>query len=205
MKKLILAAALLASPAFAADLPVKAPLFASAPTCTLNGCTGWHADFGVYNSGTGINVLNLAELSSNGTSFNLGGGYQYFDGKYWLGGRVDVGYDLTNGGGFGIGNLTGHQMVELGGNLFGAFGLQPPQTNGFLTTLTSAVPTADIGVCEHGPAVGMCVGATLHYLLSNAVELDVGYINANYGTTNVAPGTNITVDNTLWFGGRYHF
>lgn len=204
MKKALLALLASTSLAFGADLPTKAPaLFPASVVCTLNGCTGWHADFGVYNSGTGVNILNLGGLTANGTSMNIGGGYQYFDGKYWLGARVDVGYDLTNGVA-GLGNVTGHQVVELGGNLFGAFGLQPPQTNGFLTTLTSAIPTADIGICERGKAIGMCAGATFHYLLTNALELDLGYLNVNYGTTST-PVSNVTVENVVWFGGRYHF
>lgn len=201
-----LAAIMPAKEAVAADMPLKARLITPAPpVCNLNGCTGFHVDFGVYNSGTGVNIFNLGGLTANGTSMNIGGGYQYFDGKYWLGARADIGYDLTNGGVPGLNNLNGHQMIELGGNLFGAFGLQPPQTNGFLNTITTGIPTADIGVCERGSAVGLCAGATLHYLLSNAVELDLGYLNINYGTTPTSPNSTITVDNVVWFGGRYHF
>lgn len=196
--------------AFAADLP-KVPIL-KAPTATTKvcdrvlGCYGWHADFVVNNAGTGINAFNLGEITANGVSAGLGLGGQWYNGSYWIGARADIGYDLSSGaGGFGVANLTGHQVVELGGDAFGALGLAPPVTNGFLSTITTAILTADFGVCEHGRGVGFCAGATAHYLLPNTpLELDIGYLNANYGTTAVSGG-NQQIDNILWFGGRYHF
>jgi hypothetical protein len=212
MKRILLAmaAAALALPAAAADLPRKA-VPAAAPTppivCGLTGCYGWHADFAVLNSGSGINALDLGSISANGTSLGIGGGWQWFNGTYWLGASVMGAYDVTGAGNVGnIGNLSGSQVVELGGNIFGAFGLQPPQVNGFLSTITTAVLTADIGVCEHGRATGYCTGATAHYFMpSTPIELKIFYRNANYGTTFVANGENLTTEQIFGFGAAYHF
>ena len=209
MKKILLALLALAAPAFAADLPVKAralPAFSFPTTCTLQGCTGWHVGFDVVNSGTGVNVLNLGALNANGTFLGLDGGYQYFDGQYWLGAKVMASYNLANQGNVGgIGNLFAFEGVEVGGNLFAAFGLAPPQTSGFFSTITSAIPTADIGACQHGKATGFCAGATLHYLLPNTpIEAKLSYLNAQYGTTQITPISSIQSENMVLFGVTYH-
>lgn len=203
-------AALLATPASAADMPRKAaPIFPAlaASTCTLSSCIGWHVGFNVVNSGTGINVLNLGSLNANGTLLGLDGGYQYYNGRYWFGADVLVSYNVASSGNFGgLSNFFAVEGVELGGDLFGAFGLAPPQTNGFLSTLTTAIPTADIGACQHGRASGYCAGATLHYLLPNTpLELKLRYINAQYGTTSISAISTVNNENMVLFGGTYHF
>lgn len=208
MKKL-LAILLLGSSAFAADMPRKAalaPLF-QATTCTLQNCIGWHVGFDVVNSGSGVNVLNLGTLNENGTFLGLDGGYQYYDGRFWFGADALVSYNLANQGSVGgWGNLFAAETVSLGGDLFGAFGLAPPQQNNFLATITSAVPTVDIGACQHGNATGYCAGATLHYLLPNTpLELKIRYINAQYGTTQISPVSSVNNENMVLFGGTYHF
>lgn len=206
MKKL-LAALLLSTAAHAADMPKKAPTLFPTTICTVQGCTGWHVGFDVVNSGTGVNVLNLGSLNANGTFLGLDGGYQYFDGKFWAGADVLVSYDLASQGSVGgLSNLFAFEGVELGGDLFGAFGLAPPQTNGFLSTLTSAIPTADIGACQHGTATGYCAGATLHYLLPNTpLEIKIRYLNAQYGTTQISPISTVNNENLVMFGATYHF
>ena len=218
MKKLLapilFALALFAVPAGAVDIvknppfPTKvAPFVLPQASCDAKGCTGWHVDFSVLNAGTGVNVLSLGSVNSNGTFLGLGGGYQYYDGKYWLGARVTGAYNVAgNGNVADPGNWFGSEVVEVGGNLFGAFGLQPPQTNGFLSTLTTAVPTVDVGACQHGKATGYCAGASLHYLLpSTPIELTLGYLNAQYGNTQLAPGQTMAVDNLVTFSAKYHF
>ena len=116
-------------------------------------------------------------------------------------------YNLASSGDVGgLSNVFAFEGVELGGDLFGAFGLAPPQTNGFLSTLTTAIPTADIGACQHGKATGYCAGATLHYLLPNTpLELKLRYINAQYGTTSISPIATVNNENLVLFGAAYHF
>lgn len=212
MRKYLLAAiaALLCAPALAADLPVKArpaPALFSATACSTAGCTGWHVGFDVVNSGTGINVLNLGSLNANGTFLGIDGGYQYYDGKYWAGADVLVSYNLASSGNVGgLSNLFAVESVSLGGDLFGFFGLAPPQMSGFLSTITAGIPTADIGACQHGKASGYCAGATLHYLLPGTpLELKLRYINAQYGTTSISPIATVNNENMVLFGGSYHF
>ena len=189
-------------------LPAKAkPFAAAAPLCGATGCMGWHVDFSVMNAGTGVNILNLGSINANGTFLGVGGGYQYWDGSYWAGARVMGAYDVAGSGNVGnVGNLFGFEGVELGGNLFGLFGLAPPQTNGVLSALTSAIPTADIGACQHGKASGYCAGASLHYFLPNTpLEIRLSYLNAQYGTTNIVANQTMSVENLVQFGATYHF
>lgn len=210
MKKVLLALLASTTLAHAADLPKKAPVLLPAlptPICSVAGCTGWHAGFDVVNSGTGINILNLGSINANGTFLGLDAGWQYYDGKYWLGADVLVSYDLASQGNVGgLNNFFAFEKVELGGDLFGALGLAPPQANGFLSTITQAIPTADIGTCQHGKASGYCAGATLHYLLPNTpIELKLSYINAQYGTTSISSIATINNENMVLFGGTRHF
>lgn len=218
MKKLLLALlALWAVPALGADLPTKAKPFAAVaatpiPTCTAAACTGWHVDANIGGSGMGVNVLNLGTLNANGQFLGLGGGYQYWDGQYWLGAKVNVSYNVS-----GAGDITGTQSdrlfafegIEAGGNLFGLFGQAPPQPpagqQGILSMLTSGIPTAEVGACQRGGMVGYCAGATLHYFLQNTpLEIDLSYLNAQYTSTNLPAGITPTTDNMAWFSVRYH-
>lgn len=200
----------LSADAAAIKLPTKAaPFVVKIPStpCGAAGCTGWHADFSVMNAGTGVNILNLGSVNANGTFLGVGGGYQYWDGSYWAGARVMGAYDVAGSGNVGnVGNMFGFEGVELGGNLFGLFGLAPPQTNGVLSALTAAIPTADVGACQHGKASGYCAGASLHYFLPNTpLEIRLSYLNAQYGTTNIVPNQTMSVENLVLFGATYHF
>lgn len=209
MKKVLLALLLSAAPAWAADMSAKPVPFAALAraTCTVQRCIGWHAGFDVMNSGTGVNILNLGTLNANGTLLGLEAGYQYYDGTYWLGARAMGLYNVAGAGNVGtLNNFFAFEGVELGGNLFAQFGLAPPQVTGFLATLTTAVPTAQIGACQHGKATGYCAGAAVHYFLPNTpIELKMEYINAQYGTTTVLPGQTISSENLVLFGANYHF
>lgn len=215
----ILAVLAVTAPASAADLttramvvmPVKAaPMVAQVNPCSATSCIGWHVGFDILAAGTGVNVLNLGTLNANGTLIGLDGGYQYYDGSYWVGGKVLVAYNVAAPGNVADASfsdkLFAFEGVELGGNLFSALGIAPPQTNGMLSMLTSGVPTADVGACQHGSATGYCAGATLHYFLTNApIEIAVSYINAQYGTTSMAPNQTINSENMGLFSVRYHF
>lgn len=210
----VLSASLLASAAWGADLkapllPVKAALVA---TCSSTGCTGFHADFSTAASGTGVNILDLGAASSMGTYLGVGGGYQYYNGMYWLGAKVNVMYNVgqtTDPANAGFSDkLFAFEGVEVGGNLFGLLGLAPPvaPNNQVFSMLAAGIPTAEVGACQKHGVSGMCAGATLHYFLPNTpLEIAVSYLNGQFGTSQLAPGVTMSSDNMGLVSFKYHF
>lgn len=210
-----LAAALLSTSALAADMSVKAPIAASpVSTCTNLSCSGFFAGAEISGAGSGVNVLNLASLNSGGTSMGVNGGYQFFNGLYWLGAKVALDYDVSQqnpsiGGAsvISLSKLFAFEGVEVGGNLTQMFGLQAISLPGFLST---AVPTVLIGACQHGNLNGYCAGAAAHFFIPNSrFTVDVNYLNAQYNQTSVTgaaglPAT-ISTENRGTFGFSYHF
>jgi hypothetical protein len=211
----ILAAALI-SPVFAADLaaqtlPIKAPVYAApANPCSLNGCSGFFLGGSISGSGTGVDVVNLGSLSADGTYMGINGGYQFFNGTYWLGVIADVSYAVAQpssdivGGGFGN-KLFAFEGMEFGGALsqMPMFSNIAPLT-GFLA---NAVPTIRVGACQNGTFLkGYCTGAAGHLFIPNSKwTVDAVYYNAQYGATTIAPGQTATTENRGEMGFTYHF
>lgn len=220
MKRLlgILALALISSAAVAADLPVKAVAIpnvtAPVPACSAAGCTGFFVGAELSGSGSGVNVLNLASLNANGTYMGATGGYQFFNGTYWLGAKVSASYAVgqqnPNVGGVTLtssNKFFAFEGVEFGGNLSSMFNIAPINLPGPLAT---AVPTVLIGACQNGRLTGYCAGAAAHFFIPNSkFTVDVTYLNAQYGQTTVGSvaGVPVTqsVENRGTFGFSYHF
>lgn len=213
MKKILfgLAALLISTSAMAADLSVKAPVLAApVATCSNLGCTGFFAGAELSGSGSGVNVLNLASLTSGGTAMGLTGGYQFFNGTYWLGAKASIDYDVaqqnpTFGGVplFSLSKLFAFEGVEVGGNISTMFNIAPITLPGFLST---AVPTVMIGACQHGSLNGYCAGAGAHFFIPNSrFTIDVSYLNAQYGPTSLSQGVTVSTENRGSFGFSYHF
>lgn len=215
MAELVLALIVLSllSPAIAADnLPaiIKAGPVAVAPaaTCSASGCSGAFLGAEFSGSGTGVNVLNLGALSANGNYMGLNGGYQFFNGTYWLSAEVEATYDVAPPGGIvssGFSNkLFAFEGVEIGGYLSSLFGLAPINLPG---PLAGAVPTIKLGACQNGAHLsGYCAGAAAHFFIPNSkFTVDVSYLNAQYGSTTIAPNATANVENRGSFGFSYHF
>lgn len=211
-RSLLLAAALgpmLACAAVAGDFPLKAPALAAVPaTCSVNGCTGAFLGAEFSGSGTGINVLNLGALSANGNYMGGNGGYQFFNGTYWLSAEVEATYDVAPPVGVAApgfrDKLFAFEGVEIGGNLASLFNIAPITLPG---PLAGAVPTIKIGACQNGSHLsGYCAGAAAHFFIPNSkFTVDVSYLNAQYGTTTIAPNATANVENRGSFGFSYHF
>ncbi|SRR5216684_5981962 len=104
MKKLFIALigalSLLASPALAADLPVKATPYLSASSCAAGSCSGWYAGFGVAGDGSNADIVGSG---INGSVFAAGGilkaqgGYQFWNGNWFAALDLSLGYEfITN-------------------------------------------------------------------------------------------------------------
>jgi len=131
IRNLILAAVLFASPAIAADLPLKGPAYLPTSSCLSAGnCSGAYATFGISNNADLGGVLTGG--ANNGMGLNVGGGYQYWSGQIIAGFEVTGGYQFGTAG--NAGSLTSTQFVKLGYNFF-------PSTTGTAVAPTAA-PTA---------------------------------------------------------------
>lgn len=147
-KILILALGLIASSAFAADLPVKAPtlpLFTGTP-CTVAtattplSCSGFYFGAGIAGEGSNANIIGSGiqgSVFAGGMTPTLDFGYQYAKGNWVFGAEFDMGYAIGSGasvssGPLGAsGNINGirlAEIVKLGGNLSGLLGTQAPIT-----------------------------------------------------------------------------
>lgn len=212
---LLIASALSAflAPAFAGDIaapvfPIKTVAAPTPATCSATGCSGAFLGAEFSGSGTGINVLNLGALSANGNYMGAGGGYQFFNGTYWLSAEVEATYDVAPPTGLGSGGfsnkLFAFEGVEVGGYLSSLFNLSPINLPG---PLAGAVPTIKIGACQNGSHLsGYCAGAAAHFFIPNSkFTVDVSYLNAQYGPTAIAPGTTANTENRGSFGFSYHF
>lgn len=213
---LVLAGALLSHAAVAADLSVKAvpAVLPPVPACSVAGCSGFFAGAELAGSGSGVNILNIASLNANGTYMGLTGGYQFYNGTYWLGAKVSasyaVGQQAPNVGGVALtsnNKFFAFEGVEVGGLISSMFNVAPINLPG---PLANAVPTVLIGACQNGKLSGYCAGAAAHFFIPNSkFTVDVTYLNAQYGQTNVGnvAGVPVTqsVENRGTFGFSYHF
>lgn len=187
-------------------LVTKAPPM---PSCSLAGCTGPVLGLTIGGSGTGVNVINLGALNANGTYMGITGGYQFFNGTYWLGSRFDVSYAVAQpnsdivGAGFSN-KLFAFEGAEFGGPISAIFGLPPLNLPG---PLANAVPTILVGACQNGNSLkGYCAGAAAHFFVPNSkFTVDAVYLNAQYGRTSIAPGMIASTENRGTFGFSYHF
>jgi hypothetical protein len=131
LASLIFAAALLATPALAADNLPSNPVFKAlaAPTsCVAAGnCSGAYWDFALENNAN----LGGALTGGNGGQIGIdtGFGYQLWKGSWLAGIEVNAGYQPGTGG--ATGTFTSTQFVKLGYNFFTS-----------TQTGTAAAPTA---------------------------------------------------------------
>lgn len=190
----------------AADLPVKAlPIIGN--SCSNTGCTGFNAGLNMGGVGQGVNIANLGEVNAGGQYMGFQGGYQVFNGLYQFGPKVELQYEVyapTVQPVSGLSNkLFAFEGIELGGNLSQLFNITPITLPGWLST---AVPFADVGGCQHGSLSGWCVGTgAKFYIPATRWSLDLEYINAQYGRTTISPGQTTSVENRGNAAIVYHF
>lgn len=189
----------------------KAPVYTvPANPCAVGACTGFFLGGQISGSGAGVNVINLGELSAGGTYMGVNGGYQFWNGTYWLGAKAKVDIAVAQPAN-GIvqasfsNKVFAFEGAELGANFSSIFGgVQPITLNGIFA---NAVPTFLAGACQNGSQLrGYCVGAGAHFFIPNSRwTIDADYLNAQYGATTTAPGQVVTTENRGSFGFSYHF
>lgn len=214
-RSVLIAAAIVTAfsmPVRAADvLPVKAPAIAAIPNpCSQNGCSGFFVGAEVSGSGSGVNVLNLGELSAGGTYMGMNAGYQMYNGTYWLGAKAKIEYAVAQPSNGIVDQSFNNKFfafegAEIGAALGQFFGGVAPISFGGL--LSNAVPTFLVGACQNGSKLqGYCTGAAIHYFVPNTRwTVDADYLNAQYGQTTTAPGQTVTTENRGSLGFSYHF
>jgi len=197
--------------AFAADLSasnaITKAIAAPVAPCSVSGCSGFYLGPEISGSGTGINVINLGTLNADGTFMGVNGGYQFFNGTYWLGAKVAVDYQVAAPNSSltpSLENVFAFEGMEIGGNLSSLFNIAPINLPG---PLANAVPTVLFGACQHGSLNGYCAGAAAHLFIPNSRwTADATYLNAQYsGSNGLGGGATANTENRGTFGFSYHF
>ena len=177
MKKIILAAiaSMLAVPALAADMAVKAPPVVPAPTCSLTSCTGFFIGGIVDESGGNFNLVatGLGGIAQNQFATGLRAGWEYWDTKWYARAEIIGMYGIAQNG-----NLPGQgnsalwsvgALVKLGYNFLGQSTL--PVAASFFPTW----PRIDIALCHHrrlDAAMGIRLGSRRGRRRLHCEELD---------------------------------
>lgn len=202
------------APARAADLQDKAPAFTlpSVPSnpCTASGCTGLYG--GAFFGGLGDNV-NVLGNGING-SFNSGGmlpgvdvGWQYFDGKFYLGLEADVGYQFASSQALAgaVGSFNGPFSIvqaKVGASLSALAPSLVSSTSSLPLTIITPYLAGGEMMQQHGGTGGVGGGGILFQLGTDGANfLDVEYLNGGgAGST----GNSTATDNNIFRVGLDH-
>ncbi len=218
MKRLLMiaiAAASLAAPAAAADMPLKAPLFnplaAAAPLDMVAGWSGFYGGVDVYATGTGVNLADLGALTAGGNAIGATVGWETYNGMYLFGARAGGSYDMMTPGLASFSDHAGwHAGVVIGANLYQALGINFTSsgvTGVFPGILAKGIPYMAIEACGHNRQNGECTSVGMEFVIPNSrLTIHGEYVNGQYGSTNGAPGENLkTSSNGVRLGGYYHW
>lgn len=184
---LVLALGLIASPAFAADLPPQFTKALTAPsTCLSAGnCSGAYWDFALENN------ANLGGVISGGSSgqigIDTGVGYQLWRNAWFAGIEANVGYQPGTGG--STASLTSTEFVKLGYNFFAttpsAATSAAPATsqNPFAglvpaTLLQNSTPAVIAGGCFAHGVYKACAGLEIDSVIAAGWTTAFQYYNA---------------------------
>lgn len=225
MNKFLLscALALLAVPALAADLPVKAAASTwgtAVQPCTVPtastplSCSGFYVGLGVGGEGSNANIIGggiEGSVFAGGITPTIVGGYQYMKGNWIFGAELNVGYTVdTNATANGVGNsFNGWRITEdfkVGGNLAAMFGSVAPIT--VPPQLASSVlgPYAHVGTSQWqlpgGWASGFVSGAGVMFDIGPRLFGDLRYSYTNFNGAK-AGGVVVQNDQSLLFSISY--
>lgn len=228
MKKLLALLAILAGPAFAADLPAKAPAIFPAYTatpCTQANCSGFYAGFNIAGIATNANILAggiNGSLAGGGQNLGLQAGYQFWNGSWFFG--PEVGIDYTYGGtivpGVGVPKWLGYEIVKFGAPISSLFGgITPANPTGLPSILVNSTisPYLFVGAAQRNWGTGIASGGGITFLIPDIAGtatnlasghwfLDARYMNIQYtGGNQVVPGVNVPQENLVLVGLNYKF
>lgn len=218
MKKILVTLAFLAvTPAFAADIPVKAPAWVpTSSVCTPTNCSGWYAGVNLTGAMTNANVIGNGingSVAAGGQSIGVQGGYQFANGTWFFGPEFDANY-IVNGNS----NVTGGapskyrvgEYMKVGTalsnllNIGGAATVGP----GIPAALANSVisPYIIAGAVQSGIGQGWATGAGVEFALAAHWFVDTRYTYVNYGGgANVSPTETAKSENLVTVGFNYKF
>jgi hypothetical protein len=172
--------------------------------CTPQNCIGITAGFNVEGAGTNFDVLGQGlngSINSAGFGFGAQFGYQYWDSKYYLSGRLYLDYDTIPSavpGGFNTGYVHTMEVACIGANLFGSTAAPPVPPASFPQSLLNQLtaPCLALGLDQRwGHHQGTVAGGKLQYVLASDAVLDLGYYHVNYNDNGtVATGVSAPTD-----------
>ena len=211
MKKIILAAIapILAVPALAADMAVKAPPVVPAPTCSLTSCTGFFVGGIVDESGGNFNLVatGLGGIAQNQFATGLRAGWEYWDTKWYARAEIIGMYGIAQNG-----NLPGQgnsalwsvgALVKLGYNFLGQ---SAPSGGPILPTgLALISPYAIIGDWTRPWGSGLAAGAGVEGFIAKNLTVSVDAIHVNYNNALVNPNIKQQTEDLVLGGMDYHF
>jgi len=212
-----LAALLLAATAHAADLKVlrKADPYVP-PVCTAGvimtpttpgiapSCSGFYAGFNVQGLGSNVDILASGinnNVFAGGGIIGLTGGYQFWNGSFFLAGEGNFGTNMTNNGlgaQVGIGkNWDASVIVKAGVGMGNLLGIGQPGTAGpgtpsqgiNLAIIPGAAlmsPYLAVGESFKLGNQGWTVGAGTEFILAQGWNLDIYYHHINWQSTQSA-------------------
>lgn len=227
MLRSLFALALLAAPASAADMVLKAPVAPRSAACTLTSCIGLFAGGTISQAGGNFDVLGtgITGIAQNG--LGLGGqvGYEFFSNQFYGAAlfhvESDVDLNSVPGARF-TDRLTFGGCVRAGYSLAGLLGSTTSGTGASVPALPqallSSLMTPYVNVCEdkrHGQAA-IATGAGVEALIAadtlgrSAWTLNVDYLHYSYnqgGTAGSLAGMPIaqSTDNVVKASLNYHF
>jgi hypothetical protein len=191
------------APAMVAKAPVAAP----ATGCTQLSCTGFSIGGVIYGIGGNAAILQngvQGSVFAGGGDIGINAGWQYWDGKYFVGLDVDgllESQSNTGISGFagGNGSAVGIVHFKLGGNLASVIANGPTAitTPGFLATSLMASYIDNCTAFRKG-GTQYCGGAGQEFWLAKNLTMDVLY---DYG----APTKNFNALQNVGVQVSYHF
>jgi opacity protein-like surface antigen len=190
MKKYLILATLLAcaAPAAAADMPIKAAPYAAIPVCATSFCTGWYVGGGFDGNGTNADIIGSGldnSVFGAGAIPSVQGGFQYWNGTYFIDGEVSVGYSIpTSGTVIAQRGALGIQELQVGGKLSGLLGTSSPITVPSVLTADLISLYAAIGVAEEVGATALSSGAGAKFVCGSNCLIDLGYRYLPFNSTS---------------------
>lgn len=225
MKRLILALSLLATPAFAADLPVKALVAPPVPNCDITRCSGFYVGLNVTGVGTNLDLIGGGlggSVNANGTLLGGHVGYQAWNGQWF--GAVEAGcaYDLTQKvdaiGGTNSNRFLCTEVVKAGGLLGSLLGTgwgnpaPAAPSQGALpfnipATLSSALvsPYVTLGAAQRFGKSGFVSGAGAQFIISANWNIGLEYMHIRYNRQQVTEFQELDTENLIRMSVNYHF
>lgn len=190
MKKLILALALLATPAMGADLPAKAlsQLVPATPACLVTYCVGFYAGLDVTGNGANMDIIGSGiggSLNAAGTEIGFHGGYRAWNGTIYLGGEVGCSYDVSTSvavlGASPSDRLRCMELAKLGGALSALVGGQqqfpiPPALQSSFMSFYGV-----IGGTQRYGATGFVGGVGAEFIIMPKLTMNLEYLHSNFG------------------------